>query len=76
MSITLSDHRPRTKTLPALYRLHCGSQKLHNQFKVMKLEKGPARFELRGMTIIAHDYFPDLQVTNEEKLCVFLSYCV
>lgn len=39
----------------------------------MKLERSPAGFELRVVTTTAHDL--DLQVTSEEKLCVFLSYC-
>lgn len=39
----------------------------------MKLGEGPARLEFRVVTTTVCDHFSDLQVTSEEKLCVFLS---
>lgn len=61
--------------LSAFHRFNCSLETLCTTSKVMKLERSPAGFELRVVTTTAHDHFLDLQVTSEEKLCVFLSYC-
>lgn len=61
--------------LSAFRRFNCSLETLCTTSKVTKLERGPAGFELRVVTTTAHDHFLDLQVTSEEKLCVFLSCC-